>query len=97
MFDLLDTAAATHQISDPEVVHAWKSNCLPLRFWVNFVKNPDFVLDVCKTPTIDSSLSVIAQTLMDACSTSEHRLGKVSRAVSQSTVDRLLFLGLAVQ
>ncbi|XP_022245711.1 plexin-B-like [Limulus polyphemus] len=52
--------------------------CLPLRFWVNFVKNPDFVLDVHKTPLLDSCLSVVAQTLMDACSTSEHRLGKDS-------------------
>ncbi|XP_035219207.1 plexin-B-like isoform X4 [Stegodyphus dumicola] len=78
LFDLLDEAAATHAILDPEVAHAWKSNSLPLRFWVNFIKNPDFVLDIQKTPVVDSCLSVIAQTLMDACSTSEHRLGKDS-------------------
>ncbi|KAK3853400.1 hypothetical protein Pcinc_040056, partial [Petrolisthes cinctipes] len=65
-------------IVDPEVVLAWKSNSLPLRFWVNFIKNPDFILDVFKTPTVDSCLSVIAQTFMDACSTTEHRLGKDS-------------------
>lgn len=51
---------------------------LPLRFWVNFIKNPDFIFDINKTPTVDSCLSVIAQTFMDACSTSEHRLGKDS-------------------
>lgn len=51
---------------------------LPLRFWVNLVKNPDFVFDVEKTPIVDSCLSVIAQTFMDSCSTSEHRLGKVN-------------------
>lgn len=78
LFDLLDEAAASHAILDPEVAHAWKSNSLPLRFWVNFIKNPDFVLDIQKTPVVDSCLSVIAQTLMDACSTSEHRLGKDS-------------------
>ncbi|XP_064473748.1 plexin-B-like isoform X2 [Ornithodoros turicata] len=78
LFDLLDDAAHSFGITDPEVPHAWKSNCLPLRFWVNFIKNPDFILDVQKTPIVDSSLSVIAQTLMDACSTSEHRLGKDS-------------------
>ena len=77
IFDLLDDAAMRHGISDPEVIHAWKSNCLPLRFWVNFIKNPDFILDINKTQTLDSCLSVIAQTLMDSCSTSEHRLGKV--------------------
>lgn len=78
LFDLLDEAAVQYGISDPEVAHAWKSNSLPLRFWVNFIKNPDFILDIHKTPIVDSCLSVIAQTLMDACSTSEHRLGKDS-------------------
>ncbi|XP_016844903.1 plexin-B [Nasonia vitripennis] len=78
LFDLLDEAANKHNILDPEVPHAWKSNSLPLRFWVNFIKNPDFMFDINKSTTVDSSLSVIAQTFMDACSTSEHRLGKDS-------------------
>ncbi|XP_043657313.1 plexin-B [Drosophila teissieri] len=78
LFDLLDEAARRHDIADTDIVHAWKSNCLPLRFWVNFIKNPDFIFDVNKTYSVDSCLSVIAQTFMDACSTSEHRLGKDS-------------------
>lgn len=98
LFDLLDDAARKHGITDPEVVHAWKSNrcvlrgrckielikravlffSLPLRFWVNFIKNPDFIFDINKTATLDSCLSVIAQTFMDSCSTTEHRLGKDS-------------------
>ncbi|XP_076363064.1 plexin-B-like isoform X2 [Tachypleus tridentatus] len=78
LFDLLDDAATKHGISDSDVVHSWKSNSLPLRFWINIVKNPDFVFDVNKTPTVDSSLSVIAQTFMDACSTTQHHLGKDS-------------------
>ncbi|KAH8252435.1 hypothetical protein KR038_011503 [Drosophila bunnanda] len=78
LFDLLDEAARRHDIADTDIVHAWKSNCLPLRFWVNFIKNPDFIFDVNKTFSVDSCLSVIAQTFMDACSTSEHRLGKDS-------------------
>lgn len=78
LFDLLDEATRSHGIIDPEVVHAWKSNSLPLRFWVNFIKNPDFIFDVNKTTTLDSCLSVIAQTFMDSCSTAEHRLGKDS-------------------
>ena len=78
LFDVFDDAARTRGITDPEVVTSWKSNSLPLRFWVNFIKNPDFILDINKSPTVDSCLSVIAQTFMDACSTSEHRLGKDS-------------------
>lgn len=78
LFDLFDDAARAHGIVNPEVVHAWKSNSLPLRFWVNLIKNPDFIFDINKTATVDSSLSVIAQTFMDACSLSEHRLCKDS-------------------
>ncbi|GBP36830.1 Plexin-B [Eumeta japonica] len=78
LFDLFDEAARVHGIMNPEVVHAWKSNSLPLRFWVNLIKNPDFIFDINKTATVDSSLSVIAQTFMDACSLMEHRLCKDS-------------------
>ena len=78
MFDFFDDAAKRYGIADPEVPLAWKSNSLPLRFWVNFIKNPDFILDVNKSATVDSCLSVIAQTFMDACSSTEHRLGKDS-------------------
>ena len=46
---------------------------IPLRFWINIIKNPEMILDVEKTPIIDSFLSVVAQTYMDACSLSDHR------------------------
>ncbi|XP_076468728.1 plexin-A2-like isoform X2 [Babylonia areolata] len=78
MFDFLDDQALLHNIQDPEVVHTWKSNSLPLRFWVNIIKNPDFAFDVHKTSIADSCLTVVGQTFMDACSQSEHRLGKDS-------------------
>ncbi|XP_017783638.1 PREDICTED: plexin A3 [Nicrophorus vespilloides] len=78
MFDFLDDQALQHGIADPEVVHTWKSNSLPLRFWVNLIKNPNFVFDIHKSNIVDSCLSVVAQTFMDSCSTSEHRLGKDS-------------------
>ena len=78
MFDFLDDQALQHGITDPEVVHTWKSNSLPLRFWVNLIKNPNFVFDVHKSNIMDSCLSVVAQTFMDSCSTSDHRLGKDS-------------------
>lgn len=91
LFDLLDEAALQHGIQDmQEVVHAWKSNSLPLRFWLNFIKNPDFIFDINKTATLDSCLSVIAQTFMDSCSTTEHRLGK------DSPSNKLLFAKVMV-
>jgi len=64
---------------------------LPLRFWVNFIKNPDFIFDINKTVTVDACLSVVAQTFMDACSTNEHRLGK------DSPSNKLLFAKVIFQ
>ncbi|KAI1890643.1 hypothetical protein AGOR_G00155770 [Albula goreensis] len=78
MFDFLDEQADKHSIYDMDVRHTWKSNCLPLRFWVNVIKNPQFVFDIHKNSITDACLSVVAQTFMDSCSTSEHRLGKDS-------------------
>lgn len=58
----------------------WSLNpcSLPLRFWVNVIKNPQFVFDIHKNSITDACLSVVAQTFMDSCSTSEHKLGKDS-------------------
>ncbi|XP_068606167.1 plexin-A1-like [Brachionichthys hirsutus] len=78
MFDFLDEQADKHSISDFDVRHTWKSNCLPLRFWVNVIKNPQFVFDIQKNSITDACLSVVAQTFMDSCSTSAHKLGKDS-------------------
>nr|XP_061829776.1 plexin-A1-like isoform X2 [Nerophis lumbriciformis] len=78
MFDFLDEQGDKHSITDHDVRHTWKSNCLPLRFWVNVIKNPQFVFDIQKNSITDACLSVIAQTFMDSCSTSEHKLGKDS-------------------
>uniref|UniRef100_A0A8C6VIK9 Plexin C1 n=1 Tax=Naja naja TaxID=35670 RepID=A0A8C6VIK9_NAJNA len=75
-FDFLDAQAENKKITDPDVVHIWKTNSLPLRFWVNILKNPQFVFDIKKTPHIDGCLSVIAQAFMDAFSLSEQQLGK---------------------
>ncbi|XP_061495551.1 plexin-C1 [Rhineura floridana] len=75
-FDFLDAQAENKKITDPDVVHIWKTNSLPLRFWVNILKNPQFVFDIKKTPHLDGCLSVIAQAFMDAFSLSEQQLGK---------------------
>lgn len=54
------------------------THSLPLRFWVNILKNPHFIFDVHVTEVVDASLSVIAQTFMDACTKTEHKLTPVS-------------------
>ncbi|XP_045555769.1 plexin-C1 isoform X5 [Salmo salar] len=75
-FDFLDAQGESKRISDPDVLHIWKTNSLPLRFWVNILKNPQFVFDMEKTPPLDGCLSVIAQAFMDSFSLAEKQLGK---------------------
>ena len=53
-------------------------NSLPLRFWINIVKNPQFIFDVQASDHVDAVLSVISQTFMDSCTIAEHKLGRVS-------------------
>uniref|UniRef100_A0A6I8QVL7 Plexin cytoplasmic RasGAP domain-containing protein n=1 Tax=Xenopus tropicalis TaxID=8364 RepID=A0A6I8QVL7_XENTR len=77
-FDLLDSQAEIKKITDLDVLHIWKTNSLPLRFWVNILKNPQFVFDLKKTHLLESCLSVIAQAFMDSFSISEQHLGKSS-------------------
>eukprot|EP00057_Strongylocentrotus_purpuratus_P014019 XP_011668493.1 PREDICTED: plexin-A4-like [Strongylocentrotus purpuratus] len=80
LFDFLDEQAYENGITDPAIIHAWKSNSLPLRFWVNLIKNPDMIFDIHKADTVDSCLSVVAQCVMEACSVSEQQLNKNSPA-----------------
>ncbi|XP_048874900.1 plexin-B2-like isoform X1 [Brienomyrus brachyistius] len=77
-FDFLDEQAQKHDNVDDETIHIWKTNSLPLRFWVNILKNPHFIFDVHVSEVVDASLSVIAQTFMDACTKSEHKLSRDS-------------------
>uniref|UniRef100_A0A672K7P1 Plexin cytoplasmic RasGAP domain-containing protein n=1 Tax=Sinocyclocheilus grahami TaxID=75366 RepID=A0A672K7P1_SINGR len=78
-FHFLDAQAERKKISDPDVLHIWKTNSLPLRFWVNILKNPDFLFsDLEKTPHLDGCLSVIAQAFMDSFSLVEQHLDKHS-------------------
>ncbi|XP_057703038.1 plexin-B1 isoform X2 [Corythoichthys intestinalis] len=84
-FDLLDDQAGQHNISDPETIHIWKTNSLPLRFWINIVKNPQFIFDVQASDHVDAVLSVIAQTFMDSCTIAEHKLGR------DSPINKLLY------
>uniref|UniRef100_A0AAZ3SG31 Sema domain-containing protein n=1 Tax=Oncorhynchus tshawytscha TaxID=74940 RepID=A0AAZ3SG31_ONCTS len=77
-FDFLDEQALKHDNVEEETVHIWKTNSLPMRFWVNILKNPHFIFDVHVTEVVDASLSVIAQTFMDACTKTEHKLSRES-------------------
>lgn len=63
----------------PQHSHCPPICSLPLRFWINIIKNPQFVFDVQTSDNMDAVLLVIAQTFMDACTLADHKLGRVSR------------------
>lgn len=53
------------------------SPSLLLRFWVNTLKNPRLIFDVRVSDSVDAVLGVIAQTFIDSCTVSEHKVGRV--------------------
>jgi hypothetical protein len=63
------------------------ANALPLRFWVNVVKNPEFLYDVRKSDTMNGNLSTVASVILDSCSRTAQPLGK------NSSVNKLLYRG----
>ncbi|XP_076418190.1 plexin-B3 isoform X5 [Peromyscus maniculatus bairdii] len=85
LFDFLDELAEKHGIEDPETLHIWKTNSLLLRFWVNALKNPQLIFDVRVSDNEDAILAVIAQTFIDSCMVSEHKVGR------DSPVNKLLY------
>ncbi|XP_012668644.1 plexin-B3 [Otolemur garnettii] len=85
LFDFLDELAEKHGIGDAETLHIWKTNSLLLRFWVNVLKNPQLIFDVRVSDNVDAILAVIAQTFIDSCTISEHKVGR------DSPVNKLLY------
>ncbi|KAG2455825.1 PLXB1 protein, partial [Polypterus senegalus] len=96
-FDFLDETAEKHGIDDEETVHIWKTNSLPLRFWVNILKNPQFIFDVQVSDNVDAILSVIAQTFIDSCTTSEHKVGRIIMALEEDPVGQKMQLACRLQ
>uniref|UniRef100_A0AC34RI63 Sema domain-containing protein n=1 Tax=Panagrolaimus sp. JU765 TaxID=591449 RepID=A0AC34RI63_9BILA len=85
VLDFLDREAERNSITNPEIIHAWKTNAIVLRFWMQLIHNPDCLFDIQRQTCLDASLTVIGQTLMDSFSQSEYPLGK------ESTSSKLLF------
>lgn len=83
LFDYLDEKTvllSERDRGDAEIAHVWKTNSLPLRFWINIIKNPQFLFDIEKPPIMDSYLSVIGQCFMDSFSLATMTLNKDSSA-----------------
>ncbi len=51
---------------------------LPLRFWSNAIKNPDYIFDIRPTRAVEASMDVIGQLFHDVHDTKTHKLGQVT-------------------
>ncbi|KAI6187233.1 hypothetical protein M3Y98_00220500 [Aphelenchoides besseyi] len=78
VLDFLDQEAARNNITDPDIVHAWKTNAYVLRFWMQLLHNSDCLFDIQRQASIDASLTVIGQTMVDAFSRTDLPLNKDS-------------------
>ncbi|XP_072025086.1 plexin-A2-like [Amphiura filiformis] len=76
IFDFFDSQAKRYDVMDGDVLHKWKSNTLPLRFWQNIITHPNYIFDVRQSQCVEASLRVVSQAFFDAFSTSDHKLGK---------------------
>ncbi|XP_071784060.1 plexin-B-like isoform X1 [Asterias amurensis] len=87
LFDFFDSQAIRHELeeSDPEITHIWKSNILPLRFWSNAIKHPDYIFDIRTGRSVGASMDVIGQLFHDVHDTKTHKLGQ------ESSVNKLLY------
>ncbi|XP_071784059.1 plexin-B-like [Asterias amurensis] len=87
LFDFFDSQAIRHDLeeSDPEITHIWKSNILPLRFWSNAIKHPDYIFDILPSRSVGASMDVIGQLFHDVHDTKTHKLGQ------ESSVNKLLY------
>ena len=51
---------------------------LPLRMWANLLRRPELIFDLDKSPAVESSLTVISQSLVEACLPTPHTISKNS-------------------
>ena len=91
LFDLYDDSAAP-SIHFDELSHAWKSNSLASRLWMNLIKNPDVLYDVEKSYAVDHNLNVIAQILLASMSGNNGSTSSSSSSMGKdSPSHKLLF------
>ncbi|XP_072025087.1 plexin-A2-like [Amphiura filiformis] len=76
IFDTFDGLAKRHDIEDEGVLHKWKSNILPLRFWQKIITNPQYIFDINQPRSVEASLSVISQAFYDAFRVNNEQITK---------------------
>lgn len=75
-FDFLEEQVEKRGIFDFDILYIWKINSFFFWFWVNILKNFQFVFDIDKIDYIDVCFLVIVQVFIDVCFIFDLQLGK---------------------
>lgn len=75
LFDFLDEFVEKYGIEDLGILYIWKINSLLLWFWVNVLKNLQFIFDVWVLDNVDVIFVVIVQIFIDFCIILEYKVG----------------------
>ncbi|KAF7259803.1 hypothetical protein EG68_03089 [Paragonimus skrjabini miyazakii] len=83
LFDFLDAQAASLGVEDPKTVHAWKSNCLQMRFWNQIITNLDYIFDIplLRHTAFERSFHALSQAMTYACAPTKEKLTPDSSSV----------------
>ncbi|CDS40514.1 plexin a4 [Echinococcus multilocularis] len=93
LFDFLDQQAEALGIHDPGVLHAWKANCLHLRFWNQILINLDYVFDIplLRNTALERSFHSFSQAITYACSPVLDKVtmdSPINKALFSSDIER---------
>ncbi|VDM33483.1 unnamed protein product [Hydatigera taeniaeformis] len=93
LFDFLDLQAEALGIHDPGVLHAWKANCLHLRFWNQIIINLDYVFDIplLRNTALERSFHSFSQAITYACSPVLDKVtmdSPINKALFSSDIER---------
>ncbi|VDL61358.1 unnamed protein product [Hymenolepis diminuta] len=93
LFDFLDFQAESLGIHDPGVLHAWKANCLHLRFWNQILINLDYVFDIplLRNTALERSFHSFSQAITYACSPVLDKVtmdSPINKALFSSDIER---------
>ncbi|KAM7541407.1 hypothetical protein Aperf_G00000026232 [Anoplocephala perfoliata] len=93
LFDFLDFQAESLGIHDPGVLHAWKANCLHLRFWNQILINLDYVFDIplLRNTALERSFHSFSQAIAYACSPVLDKVtmdSPINKALFSSDIER---------
>eukprot|EP00057_Strongylocentrotus_purpuratus_P019822 XP_011674296.1 PREDICTED: plexin-B1-like isoform X2 [Strongylocentrotus purpuratus] len=86
LFDFFDKMANKYcDEKSEEIAEAWKSNSLPLHYWMTTLTHPSYVFDMRQSRSADQSVSVLANMLDNACKKIR------SENTQESALNRVLF------